>query len=73
MANVDSLDEALNVSWKENAAPKDVVDEQRAWFDEAVARMSKLKNLCNETNASAAACLKGLLRAQKYLVANSEK
>lgn len=62
---MDSLNEALMVSWKEVAAEKCVADKQRALFDAVAAKMAELKNFCNEVGGSTATCRTALLHMQK--------
>lgn len=73
MAKAGFVDETSNMSQKEVAAIKGVVEEQKARLDAAGAKMTELKSHYDEAALLTATCNKELLRMQKNLAAAFEK
>lgn len=65
--NTDSLDEALNVSWKEVAATKGILEDQRARLDAVGAEMAALKNFQGKSSASTATFREKQIQVERNL------
>lgn len=68
-SKTDLLVGTSEISRKEVADVRLVVKDEKVWLDVADARQTKLKNLRDEVDASAATLCKKLLHVQKRLTA----